>query len=316
MTMRWIASSIGAAACTIALASPYPSKPIRIIHPYAPGGGTETQARALAQFMSESWRQPVIIESRPGAGSAVGTQIVAKATPDGYSLLFTNAAFATAPNFHNLYHPVQDFAPIVQVGTQPLILVAHPSLPPTLREMIAHAKANPHKLNFASAGAGDATHLAVEYLESMAGIHLVHVPYKGSAPAIAAVLSGDVHLAMFSANSVVPHVRAGRLRALSVSSRKRSDLLPDVPTVSEMGVRGYEVVQWSGVLAPAGTPRAVVLELNRKINDALKAPDVKERLDRIDVAPAGGTPEEFSAFIHAELAKWRRVIREAGIKPE
>lgn len=309
---------IAAVLCAATAAAAYPTKPIRMIDPYAPGGSTEAQARALAQYMSDSWGQPVVIDGRPGAGSALGTQIVAKSTPDGYTLLFANAAFATVPNLSKkpLFDPLRDFAPIVQVGTQPLILVAHHSLPPTLKELLAHAKANPGKLNFGSAGAGGSSHLAMEYFKSMAGINIVHVPYKGSAPATVGLLAGEIQLATFSANSVIAHIRSGKLRALGVTTRKRSETLPDVPPIAEIGVPGYEVVQWSGVLAPAGTPKDIVSKLNQKINEALKAPDVKERLSKIGVEPAGGTSEQFAAFVRAEVAKWGKVIKEAGIKAE
>ena len=315
---RLRASIIGAVLCAATAVSAFPIKPIRIIQPYAPGGGIETQARALAQYMSDSWGQPVVIDGRPGAGSALGTQIVAKSTPDGYTLLFTNGAFATVPALSNtpLFDPIRDFASVVHVGTTPSILVAHYSLPPTLKELLAHVKANPGKLNFGSSGTGAASHLAMEYLVSMTGINIVHVPYRGSTPAVVALLADEIQLAMFSASSVIAHIRSGKIRALGVTTTKRSETLPGVPPIAEIGVPGYEVVQWSGVLAPARTPKDVVAQLNQKINEALKAPDVKERLSKIDVEPAGGTSEQFAAFVRAEVAKWGKVIKEAGIKAE
>ncbi len=302
----------------LAAAAQYPNRPIRMIDPYAPGGSTEAQARAIADKLNQAWGQPVVIDGRPGAGSAIGTQIVAKSSADGYTLLFTNAAFGTVPNLHKKppFDPVLDFAPIAQVGTQSLILVAHPSVPASLREMLAHAKAHPGKLNFGSAGTGGASHLAMEYFKSMAGINIVHVPYKGSAPAAVALISGEIQLATFSANSVAPHIKTGKLRALGVTTAKRSSLLPEVPTVAEAGVPGYEVVQWSGILAPAGTPNHILAALNEKINEALASPDVRERLGRIGVEPAGGTQQAFAAFVASEVTKWGKVISAAGIKIE
>jgi tripartite-type tricarboxylate transporter receptor subunit TctC len=296
----------------------YPVRPIRIIHPFAPGGGTEIQARALAQYLGDSSGQPVVIDSRPGAGSALGTQIAARSAPDGYTLLFTNGAFSasSALSKHPLFDPNRDFAPIVHVGSGPLILVAHPSLGPTFSEWLDHAKANPGKLNFGSAGKGAASHLAMEYLMSRSGINLVHVPFRGSAPAAAALLSGDIHAAMFSASSVLPHIQAGRIRALGVTTVRRSDLLPAVPAIAEMGLPGYEVLQWSGVLAPVRTPKHIVLWINRKINDALRVPQVKKQLANIAVEPVGGTSREFAAFLQAEISKWRKVIKDARIEPE
>jgi tripartite-type tricarboxylate transporter receptor subunit TctC len=306
-----------AASCATA-GETYPGKPIRVIDPYAPGGSTEAQARAIGQKLTEAWGQALVIDGRPGAGSAIGTQIVARSTPDGYTLLFTNAAFATAPNLARkpLFDPLVDLAPVILVGTQPLILVVHPSMPASLKELLAYAKTNPSKVNFASAGTGGATHLAMELFKTMAGIDIVHVPYKGSAPSATAIMAGEVQMGIFSGNSVLPHIAAGRLRALGVSTPKRSVALPDLPTITQSGVPGYEVVQWSGIYAPAGTPRDIVAKLNRQINEVLKMPDVKERFARIGVEPAGSTPQEFAAFTAAEVRKWKKVIADAGIPRE
>lgn len=306
-----------AASCATA-AETYPGKPIRVIDPYAPGGSTEAQARAIGQKLTEAWGQAVVIDGRPGAGSAIGTQIVARSAPDGYTLLFTNAAFATAPNLARkpLFDPLKDLAPVILVGTQPLILVVHPSMPASLKELLAYAKANPGKVNFASAGTGGATHLAMELFKTMAGIDIVHVPYKGSAPSATAIMAGEVQTGIFSGNSVLPHIAAGRLRALGVSTPRRSVALPDLPTITQSGVPGYEVVQWSGIYAPAGTPRDIVAKLNRQINEVLRMPDVKERFARIGVEPAGSTSQEFAAFTAAEVRKWKKVIADAGIPRE
>jgi tripartite-type tricarboxylate transporter receptor subunit TctC len=296
----------------------YPNRPIRMIDPYAPGGSTEAQARAIGQQLLLAWKQPVVIDARPGAGSAIGTQIVAKALPDGYTLLFTNAAFATVPNSSRnpLFDPIKDLAPVIQVGSQPLILVAHPSVPERLSEMLTYAKANPGKLNFGSAGTAGASHLAMELFKSMAAIHIVHVPYKGSSPSATALLSGEVQLGTFSANSVLPHIRTGKLKALGVSTLKRATVLPEVPTIAEAGVPGYEVVQWSGIFAPAGTPDVIINNLNRKVDEILKMSDVKERFAKLGVDPAGGSAKQFSEFVVADVRRWGRVIEKAGIPRE
>ena len=314
----WALALSIAAACHAAGADQYPSKPIRIIDPYAPGGSTEAQARVIGQKLTELWGQPIVIDGRAGAASAIGTQIVAKSTPDGYTLLINNAALATVPNLSlkPLFDPIKDLAPVIQVGAQPLILVALPSLPGNLKELLNYAKANPGKLNYGSAGTGGATHLSMEYLMSMAGVKFVHVPYKGSAPSVTAMVGGEVQLGIFSANSVLPHVHSGRLRALGISTIKRSPALPDVPSIAEAGVPGYEVVQWSGIFAPAGTPSEITGKLNRQINEILTLPDVKERLARLGVDAAGGTSKEFAAFTAAEVRKWAKVIAVAGIPRE
>jgi tripartite-type tricarboxylate transporter receptor subunit TctC len=315
MILKHLALAAALVVTCATAADDYPHKPIRIIDPYAPGGSTEAQARALGAKLTEAWGEPVVIDGRPGAGSAIGSQIVANAAPDGYTLLFNNAAIGTTANMMRkpLYDPVKDLAAVILVGTQAFFLVAHPSMPATLKDLIALAKAKPGAINFASAGSGGASHLAMEYLKSLAHIDIVHVPYKGSAPSSTALIAGEVQIAMFSGKSVLPHVQAGRLRALGVSTLKRSAVLPDVPPIAEAGVPGYEVVQWSGIYAPAGTPRAIVVKLNREINEALKLPDVRERFANIGVEPAGSTPEAFAAYTVAEVRKWKKVIDDARI---
>ena len=304
------------AACPAAAADNYPTKPIRIIDPYAPGGSTEAQVRIIGQKLTEQWGQSVVIDGRPGAASAIGTALMAKSTPDGYTLLINNAALATVPNLSRkpLFDPVKDLAPVIQICTQPLLFVAIPSMPNNLKELLSYAKSNPGKLSYASAGTGGATHLAMELFTSMAGVKLVHVPYKGSAPSVTAMLAGEVQLGTFSANAALPHIQSGRLRVLGVSTTRRSPSFPDVPTIAEAGVPGYEVVQWSGLYAPAGVPAAIVGKLNRQINEILKLPDIKERLARLGVDTAGGTAQELGAFTAAEVRKWAKVIETAGIQ--
>lgn len=299
----------------VAQAQSYPAKAIRMIMPFAAGGGVEAQARVVAQRLAETLGQPIVIDSRPGANGIVGTRIAAAAAPDGYTLLFTNSSFATVsilspgkPSFD----PVRDFSTVIQLGAQPQVLVAHPSLPATLRDVLALARARPGSLNFASAGS--TSQLTMELLKSLAKVDLVHVPYKGSAPAVAAILGGEVQFAIFSANVILPHVKAGKLRALGVTSKKRAAGLPEVPAIAEAGVPGYETIQWSGVLAPARTPRVLVARLNAEIGRALETGEVRQRLASLGVEPAGGSPEEFAAYLREEIAKWSRLIRETGFK--
>jgi len=299
-----------------ALAQSYPSKAIRMIMPFAAGGGLEAQARVVTAKLAETWRQPVIIDSRPGGNGVVGTQMVAAAAADGYTLLFTNSSLATVAilSGKTSFDPVQDLATVIQVGVQPQILVAHPSMPATLRDVLALARERPGRLNFASAGS--TSQLTMELLKSMARVDLLHVPYKGSAPAVTAVLGGEVQFAIFSANVILPHVKAGKLRALGVTSAKRAASLPDVPAIAEAGVPGYETIQWSGVLAPVRTPRAIVGKINADIDRLLKLEDVMQRLGNLGVDPAGGSPEQFAAYLRAETVKWSRLIRETGLRVE
>ena len=296
----------------------YPIKPVRMVVPFAPGGGVEAQARIVSQKLTEALGQPVVIDGRPGAGGALGAQIVASSAPDGHTLLFTNAAFATLSSLSNrpLFDPYRDFTPVIHVGVQPQLLVAHPSMPATLHELLALARKQPGKLSFASAGVGAMSQLTVELLKSMAGVNIVHVPYKGSAPSVAAILSGEVHLAILGANVVMPHMRSGKLRALGITSAKRSISLPEVPTIAESGVPGYETTQWSAVLAPARTPRAVVTKLHAEIDRALKRDDVRQQLANLGVEPVGGTPEDFAIYLRADIARWERLIKETGLRAE
>jgi tripartite-type tricarboxylate transporter receptor subunit TctC len=309
---------LGLCAGAVLAAETYPTRTILVVDPFAPGGSSEVQVRVVVQKVASTWGQSIVVESRPGAGSAIGTQSVARAVPDGYTLLFTNAAIATVPSLSRDkgFDPVRDFAPIVQAGKQSFLLVAQPTLPDNLKDLLAYAKANPRKLNFSSSGVGAGSHLAMELFGSMAGVQLVHVPYKGSSPAATAIVSGEVQLATVTANAVLPYLRSGKLRALGVSSLTRTSLMPDVPTISEAGVPGYEVVQWSGFFAPAKTPPAIVDKLNREINAVLKLPDIQQRFADLGVEPVGGTPRQFAEFVAAEVRKWTKVIQDAGIKAE
>ena len=302
----------------VAHAEAYPSKPITMIVPFPAGGTTDILARAIGQELFKTLGQQVIVDNRPGAGGNIGSALVAKAAPDGYTLLMgtvgthaINASlYAKMP-----YDTVKDFAPITQVAAVPNILVVNPTLPvKSVKELIAYAKANPGKLNFASSGNGTSIHLSGELFKTMAGVDMTHIPYKGSAPALTDLLGGQVNLMFDNMPSALPHVKAGKLRALAVTSGKRSPAAPDLPTIEEAGVPGYEASSWFGVLAPAGTPPDIVNKLNAEIVRILKTPEMKERLSSQGAEPVGSSPGEFAAHIKAEMAKWAKVVKESGAR--
>jgi tripartite-type tricarboxylate transporter receptor subunit TctC len=311
-------AGLTALACSAIAADAYPTRPIRMVDPFSPGGSTEAQLRALAPKLSEAWGQPIVIDSRPGAGSALGSQLVAQAAPDGYTLVFNNVGIVTAPTLSKkpLFDPVKDFAPVILVSTQPQFIVVHPSLPATLKEFLQYAKANPGKVNFGSSGVGGSSHLSMEYFKMVTGINVVHVPYKGSGPSTTAMVAGEIQLGSFAGNAVLPQIRAGRIRALAVTSLKRATVMPDVPTASEAGLPGYEVISWGAIFAPARTPAAIVIKVNEQVNAALQTADVKERFGRIAIEPAGGAPDVLAKLVVSEQRKWSKVIAEAGIPRE
>ena len=314
-----LAASLAAALAPVAFAQPaYPTKPIRIVVPFPPGGTTDILARAAAQKMTEAWKEKAVVDNRPGAGGNIGAELVAKAPADGYTLLMgtvgthaINASlYAKMP-----YDHVKDFAPVILVAAVPNVLVVHPSVPATtVAELIAYAKANPGKLNFASSGSGTSIHLAGELFKVMAGVQMTHVPYKGSAPAIADLLGGQVQLMFDNLPSALPQIRAGKLRALAVTSSQRAAALPDVPTIAESGLPGYEASSWFGLLAPAGTPADIVAKINGEVARWLASPEAKEKLLAQGANAAGGTPEDFVRHIAAETAKWQKVVKESGAK--
>ena len=303
-----------------ACAQEYPRKAIRLIVPFAPGGGNDTVARAIAQSAGASLGQPVVIDNRAGAGGMLGAQLAAKSPPDGYTLFLGGVgSHAVNPNLHAKlpYDPVKDFAPITLIASAPSVLVVHPSLPArTLAEFTALAKASPGRINYASNGNGSSAQLAAVLYESMAGVQMVHVPYKGLAPALGDLLGGEVQAMFSSVVAIVPSIKAGRLRALAVTGRRRAALLPEVPTLDEAGVPGYEAGSWYGILAPAGTPQAIVAKLHEAIVHALAQPEVRERLVSEGAEVIGSTPEAFAAHIAAELARMGKLIRDAGIRME
>ncbi len=303
-----------------ACAQEYPRKAIRLIVPFAPGGGNDTVARAIAQSAGASLGQPVVIDNRAGAGGMLGAQLAAKSPPDGYTLFLGGVgSHAVNPNLHARlpYDPVRDFAPITLIASAPSVLVVHPSLPArTLAEFTALAKASPGRINYASNGNGSSAQLAAVLYESMAGVRMVHVPYKGLAPALVDLLAGEVQAMFSSVVAIVPSIKAGRLRALAVTGKRRAAALPEVPTLDESGVPGYEAGSWYGILAPAGTPQAIVAKLHEAIVHALARPEVRERLVSEGAEVIGSTPQAFAAHITAELARMGKLIRDAGIRME
>lgn len=296
-------------------AAGYPSRGVRIIVPFPPGGSDVT-ARMLGQKLAEKLGQPFVIDNRPGAAGTLGTDIVAKAPPDGYTLLFATASFpVTAVVYKKLpFDPINDFAAIGSVGSVPFVLVTHPSLPAhSVREFVALAKARPGQLNYGSPGAGSIGHLAHLLFAKRTGIQTIHVPYKGTGPAVTALLIGEIQFMMPNLVGALPHVHAGKLRALSVASAQRSPLAPAIPTMAESGLAGVEMGTWYGLLAPQGTPQPVIQMLNREIVALLQTKALRDQLATRGVVPEISTPEEFSAFIRAEIDKWSGVIKDAGL---
>ena len=301
-------------------AQDYPVKPIRFVVPYAPGGNTDILSRLIGQKLNEAWGQQVIIDNRPGAAGTVGAELVARAPADGYTIImgsFGNIIVAQSLYKNLTYDPLQDFASIALVSLPPGVLVEHPAVPAqNVRELIAYAKSNPGKLNYGSPGAGAWNHLFFELFNASAGVSIVHVPYKGIAPAVVDLLGGQVQLAMSAFPAALPHIRSGKLRALAVTSAKRSGLMKDVPTIAESGLPGYEAAGWFGVLAPAGTPPAVLAKLNAQINRILEQPEVKASLASDGAEPAGGSPAQMAESARATSVKWGRLIRELNLRTD
>jgi tripartite-type tricarboxylate transporter receptor subunit TctC len=301
-----------------AAAQAYPAKPVRMVLPYPPGGGSDTIGRPLAQKLSESLGQQVVVENRGGANGNIGMEHVARATPDGYTIVFAlTAQLAVNPALYGKvpYDPVKDFAPITLLGTGAYILVVHPSLPArTLKQLVALAKAQPGQIAYSSSGNGSGGHLAAELLNSMAGIRMLHVPYKGGGPALVDLIAGQVQVLFSTQLASWPHIQSGRIRALAVSTAKRPASIPDLPTVAEAGLPGYDSGVWYGVLAPAGTPRDVIMKLNGEIIRALKVQDYRALLVNNAIDPIGSPPEQLGQYIKSELTKWAKVVKEAGVR--
>lgn len=302
-----------------ALAQGYPSKPVRVVVPSAPGGSSDTITRIVAQKLSGTLGQSVVVDNRAGAAGNIGADIVAKAPPDGYTLLVPFGGHAiNATLYRKLpYDLVRDFDPVILMVTVTGMLVVHPSLPvKSVKELIALAKARPGQIDFATPGIGNVVHLAGEQFKLMVGVNIVPVPFRGSGPALAALLGGEVPVMFPNMPGAIGHVQAGRLRVLAVTSAQRSSLLPDVPTLAEAGVPGYEASTWFGVLAPAGTPKDVISKLNTEIARVLKAPEMVQALDREGAVAIGRSPEQFGAFIKAEIEKWGKVVQATGVRAD
>jgi tripartite-type tricarboxylate transporter receptor subunit TctC len=315
--MKRLLAALSLAACALAHAQPYPSRPVRIVVPFPPGGPTDIVARLVSQKMTEGLKQPVVVENRAGAGGVLGTEFVAKAPADGYTLLMgTIGGLAVSMSLlpDRGYDTLRDFAPITQAVNVTSILVTHPSVPvKSVQELLALARLHPGKLNYGSSGGGTVTHLAGELLKLMGGVNIIHVPYKGGAPALTAILSGEVDLTYENSLIIVPHIKSGKVRALGVTGAQRSKLLPDLPSIAE-ALPGYGASGWYGLVAPAATPKDVLARLNAEAVRALRSPDVAEKLSGQGAEPAPGSPGEFAAFIRAEIEKWSKVVKAANMK--
>jgi tripartite-type tricarboxylate transporter receptor subunit TctC len=316
--MRILAALALALVSAAALAQDgWPSRPVRVVIPFAPGGGTDVVGRILAAKLTERLGQGFFVENRPAGSGIIGADFVAKAPADGYTLLFAFSSLSSSAKLYAKlpYDPIADFAPVVLATTSPLVLFLHPSVPARdVAEFIAYAKANPGKLNYGSSGLGSSPHLATELLMSLTGIRMVHVPYKGIAPAIAGQLANDVQLSFTPIAVGMPHARAGKLHALATGGLQRSAVIPEVPTLNESGVAGFEVVGWWGMLAPAKTPRALVVAANREVRAVLDLPDVRRVLLDQGMEPAAGTPEQFGALIKADMDKWGEIGQRLGVR--
>jgi tripartite-type tricarboxylate transporter receptor subunit TctC len=308
------------AAAGVAAAQSYPSKPIRLIVPFAPGGNVDITARAVAPALGEVLGQPIVVENRPGAGGTIGADAAAKSAPDGYTLLMgSNSTVSVAPALYpkNPYDPVRDFAPVSILASVPFVLVVNPSVPAkNVAELIALARAKPDYLSMASAGTGSSNHLVGELFASLTGARLTHIPYKGSGPAQADLTAGQVNVMFDQLTSALPNIKAGKLRALAVTSPTRNPALPDVPTAAEAGIGNFELANITGILAPAGTPPEVIAKLHDACVKVLAMPSVKERLASLGVEPVGSTPAQFAAFIRDDYARWRKVVADANVKVE
>jgi tripartite-type tricarboxylate transporter receptor subunit TctC len=308
-----------AIAASVAVAQPYPSRPVRIIVPQSPGASTDITARLVAQGLNEAFKQPVIVDNRPGSSGIAGTELVARAAPDGYTLMVVASSFSINPALDRKlpYDSIRDFTTVTQLSKFPNMLAAHPSTPvKTLQDVIALAKAKPGQVTYASAGVATGTHMTAELLRYMTKIDLLHVPYKGGGPAMTAAMGGQTQLLVATSVGLLPHVRAGKLRAIAVTSAKRSAAAPEIPTVAESGVPGYEHEPWNGMFGPAGIPKAILARVNADVVRVLNSPEARKVLEGDGADVVGNTPEQFGAVLKAEIAKWTKVVKAAGIKAE
>lgn len=314
----FLALLFSALAAATASAQSWPTKPVRLVAPFAPGGGSDFIARLIAQKLSERLGQQVVVENRPGAGSNLGAEYVVRSLADGYTILLTPASYTVNTSLYKLsWDSLNDIAPIIQLSQGPFVVAVHPSLPAkTLKELVEHASRNPDKLSYASSGNGTIVHLATEYFLDVAKVKIIHVPYKGTGPALNDTIAGNTQLIFGSVATALQYVKAGRLRALAVTTPKRIAAAPDVPTVAEAGYPGYEVINWHGLVGPKGTPREVVDRINKESNEALKSADVEKILAADGLTAAGGTPAQFDALLRSEVARWAKVVKQAGVKIE
>ena len=318
MLKKTLAAVVATLVSATALAQPYPSKPVRFVVPYAAGGATDLIARVIGEKLAASLGQPFIVDNRPGAATLLGAQLVAKAEPDGYTLLMaTSTTLAINASLYSKlpYDPVKDFAPISLAIQHPFVLLVNPNLPAqSVKELVALAKSKPGQLAYASGGSGSFPHLAMAMFQTMTGIDVIHVPYKGSAPALTDLMSGQI--AMMFDNTALNHVKGGRIRALAVTTKDRLSVMPDVPTLQEAGVAGYELAAWQGVIAPAGTPRPIVERLNAEIVKLMQQPDTKARLTADGGQIITSTPDQFAAYIKSEIGRFAKVVKDSGAKVE
>jgi tripartite-type tricarboxylate transporter receptor subunit TctC len=302
-----------------ASAQSYPTKAVRLVVPFLAGGSTDIVGRTVAQKLSEMWGQQAFVDNRPGGGTTIGTDLVAKAAPDGYTLLVTPAPFTINPSLLPKlpYDALNDFAPITLINTTPLVMVVHPGVPAkNIKELIALAKSKPGKLNFGSSGTGGSNHLAGELFDAMAGVKMVHIPYKGNAGALTDIVGGHLDVVYNGVTSAIALIKGDKLRALAVTSLQRTPALPDVPTLNESGLKGFEAVAWNGLTAPAKTPRDVIMKINADVLKIISSPELRERLKADGSDPVGNSPEQFATFLRDEIAKWAKVIKFANVKPE
>ncbi|MCW5576902.1 MAG: tripartite tricarboxylate transporter substrate binding protein [Burkholderiales bacterium] len=318
MNIRVLAAALlGTLACT-AHAQNYPAKTVRVIVPFAPGGGSDFIARQIAPPLTKAMGQQFVVDNRPGAGSTLGSEIALKSPPDGYTLLLISGSYTTSPSLYkNLkYDPLNDMASVIQTENGPYVVTVHPSLPAkTVKELVAIAKSKPGQLNYASTGNGGITHLSAELFALRTGIKITHIPYKGTGPGVIDTIAGNTQMMIAAVSAVIGHMQNGRLRGLAVSSPKRLPALPDIPTVMENGIK-YQVNNWHGVIAPKGTPKTVIDRLNAEINKAVKEPEFARRIAQDGLEPAGGTPEEFYTLLKREVAEWAEVVKAANVRAD
>lgn len=314
-----VAAALWLFAAPAVSAQDYPTKPVRMIVPFAPGGGTDIIGRLVAQHLGERWGQTVVVDNRGGSGGIVGTKLATESAPDGYTMVLCSLGVSYAPALYSKlpFDPLKDLLPISRVAQQPFVYVVTPALGVgSMKELIALAKSKPGQLRYGSGGAGGSSHLGTELLKVMTGTDMQHIPYKGTGPALTAMLGGEIQVQLIGISSVVPHLKTGRMKALAVSGAKRSSAAPEIPTVAESGVPGYAFDVWYGMMFPAGAPRARVRKVSADINSVLVSPALAQRFATLGLEAAGTTPEEFAAILRSEIAKWRKVVKEANIRVE